>query len=420
MKVVLSAKSIYPFHPFGGVQKYVYYFAKHLLDHDVEVEIVTPLDSGKARTEIYDGLKYTLLSPSIFWYLEYPIGWLGVHLFSRALAKYLRQIEFDLLHSFDMTGYQYLKVTDRKPVIAQIYTDNYLCNPIPLRSPLNLLNLTGTRFVEIKKSKVKISPFADRATKRQYYLQYIFKARPMYYCLSHCDAIFLEDEIFRDEIKELFRLDLSKSDVIPVGVDISFIDHLLKESTTSRADMGFSKDDVVLITVNRLAADKGVDKIIHSLAEIIKETPGVKLIIIGSGYQEKELYRIINQKGLKDHVQHFKDVPEKKLYDFLKISDIYISAFSYPGSSISTLEAMACSLPIITSGQPWLVEEGRNGVVLNDNDPIFIKDAVVALVKGNRLKDNGAISREIVQKYDWKNIVKRALENYKIILAKNV
>src|SRR3989338_1994985 len=216
MKIILAAKSVYPFHPFGGVQKYVYYFAKHLARQGIDLEIVAPTDDGKPRTEEYDGLRYRLLSPSIYKYLEYPIGWLGVHLFSRSLAIYLRGTQFDLLHSFDLTGYQYLKTRNRKPVIAHIFTDNYLCNPIPLGNIFNVRD-----FDKIKKKKVRISPFGSRSVKLQYLAQYLLKIKPLHATLTSCDAIFFEDDIFLKEVGELYRVGSRKSYVVPVGIDLA-------------------------------------------------------------------------------------------------------------------------------------------------------------------------------------------------------
>ena len=413
MKVILAAKSVYPFHPFGGVQKYVYYFAKHLARQGVDLEIVAPTDSGKPRTEEYDGLKYRLLSPSIYKYLEYPIGWLGVHLFSRSLARYLRKAQFDVLHSFDLTGYQYLKTRNRKPVIAHIFTDNYLCNPIPLRNIFNVRN-----FDKIKEKKVKISPFDSGVVKSRYLAQYLLKVKPLHATLTRCDAVFFEDDIFLKEVGEIYRLGSRKSYVVPVGIDLPYVQQALASHSISRADIGLSTEDVVLITVNRLAADKGVDKIIAALEMIVQQAPQVKLIVIGGGYQEKEILGMIAQKGLAGYVRHFRNVPEQDLYQYYKISDIYLCAFSYPGSSISVLEAMACSLPIITTAQPWLVREGGNGVFLKDNDPHSIKDAALRLLQEGKFKTQGAISRTIVQKFEWGSIAQKVVEIYEEILRK--
>lgn len=412
MRVILAAKSVYPFHPFGGVQKYVYYYAKHLVRQGVELEIVAPTDDGNPRTEQYDGLTYRLLRPSIYKYLEYPVGWVGVHLFSLSLAKYLRGIQFDLLHSFDLTGYQYLKTRNRNPVVAHIFTDNYLCNPIPLWHIFNVLN-----FAKIKKEKVKISPFDGGGMKLRYLAQYLLKIKPLHATLTSCHAVFFEDDIFLKEVSELYRLGFQRTYVVPVGIDLSYVQEAFAGHSMSRERIDLSAKDVVLITVNRLAADKGVDKIIAALEMIVQQLPQIKLIVIGSGYQEKELLNMIAQKGLKGYIRYFENVPEKDLYQYYKISDLYISAFSYPGSSMSTLEAMACALPIITTAQSWLVRGKTNGIILADNEPDSIQAAIVQLVKENKLKQRGEASLRIVQDFDWEIIAKKAIENYGEILS---
>src|SRR3989338_2094140 len=229
MKVIIASKSVYPFHPVGGVQKYVYYLAKHLALEGVDVEVVAPLDNNKPRNERHEGIQYTLLWPSIFWYLEYPVGWLGVHLFSHALARYLRRKDFDILHSFDMTGYQYLKANHRKPVISQIFTDNYLSNPISSGNPLSILSLLGRKTETIKKAKIKISPFANGRTIYRYPAQYFLKMKPMYLSLKRTDAVFLEDDSFLKEVAELFAIDQAKCDVLSVGIDSAFVEEKIKE-----------------------------------------------------------------------------------------------------------------------------------------------------------------------------------------------
>ena len=78
---------------------------------------------------------------------------------------------------------------------------------------------------------------------------------------------------------------------------------------------------------------------------------------------------------------------------------------------------MACSLPVITTAQPWLVREGRNGIVLNSNDPKSIAGAVLELIKNNNLKDRGKISRDVVKDFNWDLIAEKALEQYKELVS---
>jgi len=116
----------------------------------------------------------------------------------------------------------------------------------------------------------------------------------------------------------------------------------------TKAHLGFKPADVVLLTVNRLAADKGVDKVILALKIIRQSNPAVKLVIVGKGYQEGELLALIAAQDLTEHIRLVQNVSEEDLYGYYKIADLYICAFSYPGSSVSVMEAMAAGLPLIT------------------------------------------------------------------------
>lgn len=420
MKIILAAKSVYPFHPFGGVQKYVYHYAKYLSKNGVDVEIVTPLDNrGKERAEKFENITYTFLSPSIYRYLEYPIGWLGVHLFSRSLAKYLSRITFDLLHAFDMTAFQYLKAKKRRPVITHTFTDNFLTNPISSGNLIKKVFSGKSKADEIKKTKIIITPFSGPSLKRKYWIQYQLKTKPMADCFHQSDKIFFEADIFLEQINEAYQLDARKSDILPVGADLRFIQEKLGQGNMfiNREQVGFKEDDIVLMTVNRLAADKGVDKIVLSLSELIKVNAKIKLIIIGSGYQEGEIKKIIEEKNLKEYIRHFKDVPENELYFYYRMADIYLSVFSYPGSSLSTLEAMACSLPVITTAQPWLVDNKKNGAVIQNNEPATIKSAVLNLIESGQLKEMGNESLKSVQPYDWQKVALAGIRKYEQMLG---
>jgi glycosyltransferase involved in cell wall biosynthesis len=412
MKVILAAKSVYPFHPVGGVQKYVYNFGKALLKKGVDVEIVAPLDEKRTvRREEYEGLKYTFLRPAIYKYLEYPAGWIGVHLFSWNLAHYLKGRSFDLLHAFDMCAFRYLKLKERRPVVTHTFTDNFLTNPIRSK---NIFSAKQTE--DIKQKKVVISPFADAKTRRQYFIQYMLKTKPMHVCFKESEAVFYEAEEFVNEVNDIYRLDRKKSRVLPVGIDLDFVQKMSdKKRDINRESLGLNHDHIVLITVNRLAADKGVDKVILALEKLIVHHPQMRLIIIGQGYQEKELYKMIEEKKLKEYVLHFRNVPEEELYSYYKLSNIYICAFSYPGSSISTIEAMACGLPVITTAQPWLIK--GNGITIEDNHPDKIEKAVEGMLENN-LKAMGEKSEEIAKGYDWASIADQALSYYKDMVRK--
>jgi len=76
---------------------------------------------------------------------------------------------------------------------------------------------------------------------------------------------------------------------------------------------------------------------------LVKKLPNIKLIIIGCGYQEKELIEMIEQKGLRGHVRHFKNVPEEELIRLTinnsgnrRYTDVSFFSFLYPLINYST------------------------------------------------------------------------------------
>ncbi len=116
MKVIIACRDVYPFnYGYSGSPKYIYNLCKYLVKQGVDVEIATSLNSGKRRTEIYDGIKYTLIPPNTnkrltaFW----------CSLFGINLVKYLRGKDFDILHGYDVVPYVF-GYTTVKPTLLSI------------------------------------------------------------------------------------------------------------------------------------------------------------------------------------------------------------------------------------------------------------------------------------------------------------
>ena len=142
MKVILSCQKVYPIHQgaLAGIDKYPYFFAKHLIQKGVEVSIFTSLDTGKPRRLMRDGIQYTLIPPKLGetkW--AYPLTFL----FSFNLARYLSKEQFDILHSYEDTAFFYLHLSrrKRKPVILlPIFIRPTV---VPARAMPMALNSTG-------------------------------------------------------------------------------------------------------------------------------------------------------------------------------------------------------------------------------------------------------------------------------------
>ncbi|HDJ89347.1 MAG TPA: glycosyltransferase family 1 protein [Thermoprotei archaeon] len=395
MKVVLSFFNVYPFHGKGGVEKYPYYFAKSLSKAGVDVEIVTSTYDGKSRVEFYDGIKYVLLRPKIrnrklTMNLTHP--WADI--LSLNLARYLKKQDFDILHSYGGAAYFYLRYKDRRPVVVQPFG----LEPWTAYHSLNFL--------------------------QKIYLQ-IFMRYPWKYCITHANAIASEGAFINKQIIKLFDIDKNKIFNLPIGVDIESIKKQIEDEKVSRSELGLSEDDFIIISVNRFIPIKGLDYLVDAFSIVKQYVKEAKLILIGSMTypQEVKTYEYLVNKVKKYNLSNdviFKpNLPEDILFKYYSISDIYVSPTLQDDFIISIAEAMVCGLPVVSTGQEFLVKNGVNGCVIPKRNAEKLAEAILKIYCSESKRHiMGKHSQKIVEEYDWSNIAKIAIKKYENLLKK--
>lgn len=216
----------------------------------------------------------------------------------------------------------------------------------------------------------------------------------------------------------MFGVKEEKMFELPVGVNVSEIRESLKERKLSRQDLGLSQDDFVLISVNRFSFEKGINYLVDAFNIVKQECKSAKLVLVGSGPEEERITKQIESYDLTDSVRHLKNVPEDFLYGYYSISDIYVSPVLHTDWVMGIAEAMVCGLPIVSTGQEWLVKPSVNGYIVPQKnaqamaDAKAIVDAVLTIYRSDSVKTMGERSREIIKDYDWKMTAKKAIEKY--------
>jgi glycosyltransferase involved in cell wall biosynthesis len=151
------------------------------------------------------------------------------------------------------------------------------------------------------------------------------------------------------------------------------------------------------------------------LKDSIKEA---KLIIIGSGSQETYLISKIKNYNIQDAVLHLKDVREEDLYSYYSISDLYISPTLQDDYIMSIQEAMVCGLPVVSTGQDWLVHEGVNGYLVKQKAPQMMADRIIKIYQDKSGKKMGEQSKNMIKSYDWNNVIANLIRIYEGTIGK--
>lgn len=119
----------------------------------------------------------------------------------------------------------------------------------------------------------------------------------------------------------------------------------------------------------RLIKDKNVDLLLHALAAVSSRIPGVRAIIAGDGPERGPLEALSESLNIKASVNFAGIMEEGAMASMLKSSKVFVLPSTREGFSITTLEALACGVPVVTVDHPAnaakdLVEDGMTGLVV--------------------------------------------------------
>jgi glycosyltransferase involved in cell wall biosynthesis len=189
---------------------------------------------------------------------------------------------------------------------------------------------------------------------------------------------------------------------LPVGVD----EKLFAPGPTSiRSALGWTKQHTVMGYVGRLAYVKGTDLLAAAFREISQSMPNARLLIIGSGEEEKKI-RLALANELARGLAHIEpDVEHEQLPQWYRAMDCLVMPSRYENFSNAVLEAMACRLPILASdaGGNKLVEEVGGGWLFQSGTLSSLAERMRSLAgKSEEVRARGVTgSRYVRDRYSW-------------------
>ncbi|SCX49201.1 Glycosyltransferase involved in cell wall bisynthesis [Nitrosospira sp. Nsp1] len=150
--------------------------------------------------------------------------------------------------------------------------------------------------------------------------------------------------------------------------------------------------------------------------------PAAKLTLAGSGPERQMLEELACRLGLADVVTFTGRIDNEGMAVLYQSADIMINPSLVDNMPISLLEALASSVPVVSTdvgGVPFLVEHEKTALLVPPQNPEAMANAVLALLhdpaKAARLSKAGI---EAVQHYTWPNVRDRLLRVYRHALEK--
>lgn len=160
------------------------------------------------------------------------------------------------------------------------------------------------------------------------------------------------------------------------GIDLEQFDRLSRKRRG-----GDNESEVVLVTVGRLVALKGLDVLLEALARLTTTTRW-RLLIAGEGEEEQPLRALSERLGLAERVNFLGNLPAAEIPGLLRSCEVMIQPSRREGLGLSAIEAGAARLPVIGSqvgGIPEIVVNDFNGLLVPPEDPAALAAALSRL-----------------------------------------
>jgi phosphatidylinositol alpha-mannosyltransferase len=203
--------------------------------------------------------------------------------------------------------------------------------------------------------------------------------------------------------------------VIPNGVDVA---RFANAVPLARWQDGTPN----VLFVGRHEPRKGLLDLLKAHRILRKTGSGSRLLVVGSGPQEREARRYVATRGLQG-VEFLGRVSDAEKAQLFKTAAVYASpATGGESFGIVLLEAMAAGTPIVASdihGYKGVVRRGREGLLVPPREPRELAVAIDRLLRDPELRaEMGAAGRARAEDFSWPRVTAKVDEYYGFVIRR--
>jgi phosphatidyl-myo-inositol dimannoside synthase len=201
---------------------------------------------------------------------------------------------------------------------------------------------------------------------------------------------------------------------VPLGTDPTFF---RPGAATDTVRLRYGLDDGRwLLSVARLAPERGIDTVLRALVQLDGAERDVRYAVVGAGDGRRDLEALIDRLGLDGRVKLLGGVPDADLPALYDLADVYVGAsrkpaFTVEGFGLTLAEAASCATPVVAArsgGIPEAVRDGVTGILVDTERPDEVAGAVRTLLRDRGLAQRmGTAGRDAIEQYyNWDRVAR--------------
>ena len=237
-------------------------------------------------------------------------------------------------------------------------------------------------------------------------LLFRFIRRTSFWLFHFCDLILVPYHELRDQLQDEGLK--SNIGVARLGVDINRFTPS-KDKKSSKRRIGLDEEKTVIGYVGRISKEKNVSTLSSAFKRL---------------HNPKKMFLLMVGDGPESQIKVFKENPNclvtgfvRNVPEYLQAMDIFVMPSLTETTSLATLEAMSCGLPVIATKVGFIkryLVKNHNGLFIPRNSPGILALKIEALLKDRNLRERlGENARKTVAySFSWErsiNKIKRML-----------
>jgi len=234
-----------------------------------------------------------------------------------------------------------------------------------------------------------------------------------------CDLVISPSSGMRDVMVK-YGVDVP-IEVLPNGVDLKPYQSPIEP--VSRAELGYTEDDVVLIYVGRLGPEKNLPFLLRAFAGAYQAYDNARLLLIGDGPERQVLGELVEQFGAVEAVKLPGAVPYDQIPRYLAMADAFVTASETEVHPLSLIEAMAAGLPALGIRSPGIedmIKGSVTGELVAGQDLASFTAKMVRLIREKELRQEmGANAALVARNYAIERTSRLVEEKYQEVIARS-
>lgn len=271
---------------------------------------------------------------------------------------------------------------------------------------VTIYDLTFLKFPEHRGSKIS-----------SYYLKTTKQA------IENCQKIIAISASTKNDLVKMLKVDPDKIKVIYPSVDENFKPIKDTGKTKKIINKYLSQDQEFILSVGTLEPRKNLVRLIKAYALLpIAIKNKYKLVLVGgSGWNNSDIFKTINDLNLKDKIIKLGYVEQSDLPYIYNAAAVFVYPSLYEGFGLPPLEAMACGVPVITSEVSSLPEVvGSAAKLVNPKSEKEIAEELKNVLKSGKIQLEMKIKGiEQAKKFSWEKTAKETIKLFKEINLKS-